>query len=183
MKMQDRTDSQLRQQGSQLGTRNEGGRGEQTHHVGQPHELSASDKPYGHGAYGGAGLGAFNDGPFGESRTFMGYYGALRPAAGRGFRGRGPRGYQRTDARIADDVNQRLFDDDDVDATDIEVSVSSGEVTLSGTVADREMKQRTDDLVAHVSGVLQVLNHLRIIHPAPPPAKTSEPAKSKNANA
>lgn len=44
-----------------------------------------------------------------------------------GQRGRGPKGYLRTDTRIADDLHQRLTDDDDVDASDITVLVHYGE--------------------------------------------------------
>ena len=54
------------------------------------------------------------------------------------FRRRGPKGYKRSDERIQEDVNDRLADDPYVDASDIEVSVSGGEVNLSGTVEDRQ---------------------------------------------
>ena len=57
-------------------------------------------------------------------------------------RGKGPRGYRRTDARTLEDVNERLADDPSVDATDIEVTVKDAEVTLSGHAADRFEKRR-----------------------------------------
>ncbi len=44
-------------------------------------------------------------------------------------RGKGPKGYQRSDDRIRDDVNDRLSDDAFLDASNIDVTVSSGEVT------------------------------------------------------
>src|SRR5215217_4567696 len=52
-------------------------------------------------------------------------------------RGRGPKNWRRSDERIREMVNERLTDHDDVDATDIEVSVQDAEVTLTGTVTSR----------------------------------------------
>jgi osmotically-inducible protein OsmY len=77
-------------------------------------------------------------------------------------RGRGPKGYTRSDDRIRDDVNDRLTDDPYVDASEIEVSVSNCEVTLSGTVDSREAKRRAEDCVESVSGVRHVQNNLRV---------------------
>jgi osmotically-inducible protein OsmY len=83
-----------------------------------------------------------------------------------GFRGRGPKGYRRSDARISEDINDRLTDDPWLDASEIEVAVASGEVTLSGIVADREAKHRAERCVERVSGVEHVQNNLRIGHMA-----------------
>jgi osmotically-inducible protein OsmY len=80
-------------------------------------------------------------------------------------RGRGPRDYRRSDARILDDVNLRLTDDALVDATDIEVAVQDREVTLSGTVASRYEKRRAEDIAEAVSGVTYVQNNLRVRSP------------------
>jgi osmotically-inducible protein OsmY len=77
-------------------------------------------------------------------------------------RGRGPKGYKRSDDRIREDINDRLSDDPWVDASDIEVSVNNGEVTLSGHVPERGAKRRTEDLVESVSGVTHVENRLRV---------------------
>jgi osmotically-inducible protein OsmY len=77
-------------------------------------------------------------------------------------RGRGPKGYQRSDDRIREDVDDRLSDDPYVDASEIEVSVSNGEVTLSGTVDGREAKRRAEDIADRVSGVRHVQNNLRV---------------------
>jgi hypothetical protein len=68
-------------------------------------------------------------------------------------RGRGPCGYKRSDDRIREDVNDRLTDDPWIDASDIEVSVSSAEVTLDGTVNNRSDKRRAEDIAESVSGV------------------------------
>ncbi|UQV19378.1 BON domain-containing protein [Brevundimonas albigilva] len=77
-------------------------------------------------------------------------------------RGRGPRGYTRSDERIREDVSDRLSDDWRVDASDIEVTVAAGEVTLSGTVGSREDKRRAEDITDDCSGVKHVQNNLRV---------------------
>jgi hypothetical protein len=95
--------------------------------------------------------------------SWFGYEEDDRGMAARGqHRGRGPQGYKRSDERIADDVHERLTDDPWVDASDIQVSVSAGEVTLSGTVEDRESKHRAERIVEDLSGVHHVQNNLRV---------------------
>lgn len=90
-------------------------------------------------------------------------YGAFHPWPEDGaHRGRGPRGYQRSDERIREDVSDRLSDDGHVDASDIEVTVSKGEVTLNGTVSSRGQKRRAEDIAEDVSAVKHVQNNLRI---------------------
>jgi hypothetical protein len=78
------------------------------------------------------------------------------------FKGRGPRGYQRADERIADDVNDRLLVSSEVDATDISVSVNQGEVVLSGRVSGREEKRVAEWLADSVAGVVDVKNELKV---------------------
>jgi hypothetical protein len=46
-----------------------------------------------------------------------------------------------------------LRDAPDIDASYIEVRTNNGEVTLSGSVNDREQKRRAEDLIEVVSGV------------------------------
>jgi BON domain len=77
-------------------------------------------------------------------------------------RGRGPKGYQRSDARILEDVNDRLTEDPHIDASEIEVRVENREVTLTGTVNSRFEKRHAEDIVEAVSGVAHVQNNLRI---------------------
>lgn len=78
------------------------------------------------------------------------------------FRGRGPRGYQPSDERIAEEVVARRTDDPALDASDIEVTVTGGEVTLGGTVADRRDRRRAEDLIEGVRGVSYVQNNIRL---------------------
>jgi osmotically-inducible protein OsmY len=77
-------------------------------------------------------------------------------------RGRGPVGYTRTDDRIREDASERLTEDWAVDARKIELAVSKGEITLTGTVATRDQKRRAEDLVEDLSGVKHVQNNLRV---------------------
>jgi len=80
----------------------------------------------------------------------------------REHRGRGPKGYRRSDERIKEDVNDRLSDDYYLDASDVEVTVTNTEVTLTGTVNNRNDKRRAEDLAESVSGVSNVENRLRV---------------------
>ena len=79
----------------------------------------------------------------------------------RSKRGKGPKGYRRSDERIREDVCDLLSDNPKVDATDIEVSVENGEVTLSGTVRTRDDKRRAEYVADAISGVRDVHNQLR----------------------
>jgi osmotically-inducible protein OsmY len=77
-------------------------------------------------------------------------------------RGRGPKGYKRSEGRITEDVNDRLTDDPFLDASDIQVKVKDTEVTLDGWVVNRQDKRRAEDLADSVSGVSHVQNNLRV---------------------
>lgn len=77
-------------------------------------------------------------------------------------RGRGPKGYRRSDARIEEDVNDRLTDDRLVDAREITVSVADQEITLDGYVDSRRAKRRAEGCADSVSGVTHVQNNLRV---------------------
>jgi osmotically-inducible protein OsmY len=81
---------------------------------------------------------------------------------GEHHRGRGPKGYRRSDERILEDVNDRLTDDPHIDASEIQVSVSNREVTLDGAVNSRFEKRHAEDLAESVSGVGHVQNNLRV---------------------
>jgi len=77
-------------------------------------------------------------------------------------RGKGPKGYTRSDDRIREDVCDCLTDDPMLDAGEIEVEVRNGEVTLSGTVSDRLAKRHAEDMIERVSGVRDVQNNIRV---------------------
>jgi hypothetical protein len=77
-------------------------------------------------------------------------------------RGRGPKGYQRSDERIREDVCERLTDDPFIDASNIEVEVREREVILSGTVASRGLRRRAENLAEMASGIAHVQNNIRV---------------------
>lgn len=79
-----------------------------------------------------------------------------------GHRGRGPKNYTRSDERICEEINDRLTEYDYLDASDIEVQVSSGDVTLTGNVDSRYAKRIAEDISEDVSGVKNVENRLRV---------------------
>jgi hypothetical protein len=99
----------------------------------------------------------------GEARRYSADFGREpRWAPERGHRGRGPRGYRRSDERISEEVHERLTDDPWLDASNIRVEVKDAEVTLSGHVDDREAKHRAERLIEDISGVVNVQNNLRV---------------------
>lgn len=77
-------------------------------------------------------------------------------------RGRGPKNYQRSDERMLEDACEHLTRDRGVDASDMEVTVKGGEVTLDGKVNTRWEKRRAEDCVHDISGVGHVQNNLRV---------------------
>ncbi len=77
-------------------------------------------------------------------------------------RNRGPRNWQRSDERIREDVCERLGALDDVDVSDVSVSVEQGTVRLSGTVAQRSDKHRIEDVADDSVGVREIDNRIRV---------------------
>lgn len=139
----------------------------------QPHQQYGTSG----GAYGGMGGQQFGgNGTFrGNESGFGGPQGggAMGGMQGRGMtgdwgmgsqkkRGTGPKGYKRSDERIKEDVSDRLMEMGEIDASDVEVAVSGGEVTLTGTVPDRAMKYRIEHLCDQVSGVVDINNQLKV---------------------
>lgn len=97
----------------------------------------------------------------GGSRRFTGGGEGGDPEERRSYRGVGPKGYQRSDERIRDDVCETLADHDDLDPSDIDVQVENGEVTLTGVVETRHDKRLAEDIAADVRGVRDVHNQLK----------------------
>ncbi len=118
---------------------------------------------YGQQGYGqqsqfGQGQGHWDQSQWGQGRSAQGQFGQ-----GQGqFRGAGPKGYQRSDDRIREDVSDELEQHGSLDAHEIDVSVAQGIVTLRGTVPDRSMKRMAEDCVESCQGVKDVRNELRV---------------------
>jgi osmotically-inducible protein OsmY len=77
--------------------------------------------------------------------------------------GKGPKGYQRPDQSIYEDVCHTLLISRDVDASRIEVKVNAGVVYLQGSVSDRRSKKLAELEVESISGVRDVHNQLTFI--------------------
>jgi hypothetical protein len=89
-----------------------------------------------------------------------GMLGTYRTGAPRPM-GRGPKGYQRSDERIREDICERLMTSP-YDASDVEVTVLQGEVTLTGTVRSRADKWGIEDVADSILGVQDVHNQIRL---------------------
>ena len=99
-------------------------------------------------------------GPNGGEARFGGDH---PPHAQVSHQGKGPKGFKRTDERIKELVSEALSDHHGIDASELEVDVEDGEVTLSGTVLDRSLKRLAEDIVERVSGVVDVHNTIRVL--------------------
>ena len=114
------------------------------------------------GGRGGYGEDTFAPNPYGSAGT---QHGAGSVSS---FAGRGPRGYRRTDDRIREEICERLTDHPLLDASDVDVEVREGVVTLTGRVSVRAEKHLAEDIAEEVWGVDDVENRLRVQrHPTP----------------
>lgn len=94
---------------------------------------------------------------WGEGRS-----GSERRKPGGSHTGPGPQFHRRADDKIHEEIWELLTHNADLDASEIELHVESGEVTLTGTVDSRDAKWLTEDLVTSVSGVREVNNRLKV---------------------
>lgn len=77
-------------------------------------------------------------------------------------RGKGPKGYTRSDERIKEDVSDALMEDPELDASDIEVTVKKGEVLLEGFVTNRNDKRRAEHCAELCAGIRDIQNNIKI---------------------
>ena len=130
---------------------------------GQWHNPNDEQRPFGYGQS-SYGQGSGQSLPSQQDRH--GQQGRQGFESGLGMRsshrGLGPKNYTRSDERIREDLNERLTDADDIDARGLTVEVSNGVATLTGTVEQRWMKHRAEDLAESCSGVRDVNNQIRV---------------------
>jgi len=107
---------------------------------------SSSEYGYGRGIGGMGGMGGMDAGGMGG----MGQH-----------RGKGPKGYQRSDERIKEMLCERLSEDPEIDPSDVTITVTGGKITLEGTVDSRKTKNAIED-IADQCGVQDVQNNLRV---------------------
>lgn len=127
-------------------------------------------------SYGAAGSSAF--GSFGEEHFDRHDWGTSQSL--KGFHGKGPKGYKRSDDRIKEDVCETLARDHRIDASDIEVNVENAVVTLSGSVESREIKRAAEMVIENLSGVDDVRNDIKIKKPNEMMAGANRPASVTN---
>ncbi len=89
-------------------------------------------------------------------------------------RGQAPKGYQRSDERIHEDVCERIMDRG-LDAGEVEIRVEQGEVTLTGMVHERTQKRMIEDVAESVSGVQEVHNQIRVARESAGRSRQEEP--------
>src|SRR5687768_14735843 len=117
----------------------------------RPNRRHATEGGYAYGNYGGVTP---------EGRRYEGANPYFEPPRRRA--NRGPSNFQRQDQRIYEDVCESLTDDDRIDASEIQVSVTNGEVTLTGRVRSRQAKRRANYVIEDIFGVKDVHNNIRI---------------------
>ncbi len=115
------------------------------------------NNPWRRGAQNWSGSNWANDQDW-HSRSRSGAFGEASTSARRM-----PKGYTRSDERIKDDVCERLSRAHDVDVSNVSVEAKGGTVTLEGTVPDRGMKHRIEDLCEQSLGVNDVDNRIRVL--------------------
>ncbi len=104
-----------------------------------------------------AGAMRLSNGAYAEGAG--GAYDALHELS---HRGRGPKGYRRSDERLREIICERLTEDPFIDASNITIDVRNGEVTVQGAVQVRQQKYAIEDLIADVSGVTEIHNHVSV---------------------
>ncbi|MBU8977990.1 MULTISPECIES: BON domain-containing protein [unclassified Lysobacter] len=108
------------------------------------------------------GASGYATGYASRAQTRSDYPGSSQREGRRSYRGLGPKSYTRSDERLLEDIHERLTEDDYLDASDITVRCVGGVITLEGTVAERWMKHRAEDLADASSGVKQVDNRIQV---------------------
>ena len=76
--------------------------------------------------------------------------------------GRRPQLQRRSDDKIHQEIWELLTNNADLDASEVELHVEGGVVTLTGTVDSRDAKWLTEDLVNSVTGVREVNNRIKV---------------------
>ena len=131
--------------------------------------------------YGSSGTSQYGRSNFGSSRADAGWqgsggqrgwsepYGEGQQYGGRSsqsgwsqglHRGKGPKGYQRSDERIKELVCESLSDHPEIDASEITVSIQGGKLTLEGSVDSRQTKNAVEDIAEQYCQDVQ--NNLRV---------------------
>jgi BON domain-containing protein len=121
-------------------------------------------RPQGQGqGYGNPGYGRSQGyGPQGSGVGYAGQGYGYGSQQGTGeHRGKGPKGYQRSDERIKEMLCERLRDDPAIDPSEVTITVQGGVITLEGTVDSRQTKNAIEE-IAEQFGTQDVQSNLRV---------------------
>lgn len=115
-------------------------------HDPRPGQLLGAPEQFNYGTAGGLGRSAFTgQSDLASGSELVGGYAEGRP-----------------DDSIAGDVRHVFTHSPELDTSDVELHVDAGAVTLTGTVPDRVTQRRIADMVSAISGVRDIVNHLRV---------------------
>ncbi|MBD64388.1 MAG: hypothetical protein CME62_04230 [Halobacteriovoraceae bacterium] len=78
------------------------------------------------------------------------------------YTGIGPKGWKRPDGNIKEEACSILERDQYVNASDLDVNVDDGVITLSGTIKNRQMKRRAENILENISGIHDIQNSLKL---------------------
>lgn len=108
------------------------------------------------------GRGFSGIGSPGESTGITLPHAGMFEDSGGPYAGRAPKGYERSDERIREDICDELTRRPDIDPGRLTVSVADGEVTLEGAVENLGSRRLADEIASHCIGVTQVHNKLKV---------------------
>lgn len=98
---------------------------------------------------------------YGQERVSA--YGYERDTRGEQYaRPTGPKNYTRSDERIREEVCERLAHAPELDVSEVTVTVIAGVVTLTGSVVNRRVKYRVEDIADDTYGVSDVVNQIHV---------------------
>ncbi len=120
--------------------------------IGSPYAPGPAYEPYEIEHWSGYGRGRYGS-PYAPGPAY--------PESGP-YTGIAPRNYQRNDTRIFEDICDRIMQHSGIDASEIDVLVTGGEVNLSGKVDTLYTKRAVEDIALAVLGVRDVHNELKI---------------------
>jgi osmotically-inducible protein OsmY len=106
---------------------------------------------YGSGSAGNADSGGYNSG---ATSQWGGREAGLH-------RGKGPKGYARSDERLKEMLSERLMEDPAIDASEVSIQVSGQTVTLDGTVDSRRTKYDIEQCAEDL-GATDIVNNIKV---------------------
>jgi hypothetical protein len=77
-------------------------------------------------------------------------------------KGKGPKGYRRTDDLIKEDICEALYRNTGVDASEIEIFVKDGVVKITGFVTSPEQKMMAESAIENLTGIDEIFNDLSV---------------------